>query len=297
MAANSSSRTLGARPSDSSSMASSFASYMSARAVASICCSPPDSFPAICFLRSASLGKSAQARSRLLRVSCALRERKAPASRFSSTVSSRKGRRRSGQWTRPRMRTSCAASPSMRSPANRTSPSSTISPSPPPFIRSSKRTSPEMARRSVDFPAPFGPTSPTSSPSLTCRETPFRITALSYRTARSFTSRSGMRGPQVCLHHFRVLHDLARWAVGEHLAVIHHDHAIGDGHQLLQLVLDHHHRRPFRMQAAEAPALVQPLDRSGEELGFGGVQAPQRLVEEEKLRLRGDGAGHLEALE
>ena len=43
----------------------------------------------------------------------------------------------------------------MRSPAKRTSPSSTMSPSVPRFMRSSKRTSPEIARSSVDLPAPF----------------------------------------------------------------------------------------------------------------------------------------------
>src|SRR6266404_61809 len=297
MAPNSSSRTRGARPSDGSSMASSLASYISARAVASICCSPPESFPASCALRSASPGKSAYARSRLRRVSVALGDRYAPASRFSSTVNSRKGRRRSGQWTRPRMRISCAARPSIRSPAKRTSPSRTISPSPPRFIRSSKRTSPEMARRKVDSPAPLGPTRPTSSPSRMWRQTPFRRTALSYRTRRSLTSRSGMRGPQVGLHHFRVLDDLARRSVRQHLAVVHHDHPVGDGHQLLELVLDHHHRRPFRMQSPEAAALVQPFDRPGEKLGLGGVEAAQRLVEQEKLRLGGDGARHLQPLQ
>src|SRR5947208_12983852 len=116
-----------------------------------------------------------------------------------------------------------------------------------------------MARRSLDLPAPFGPTRPTNSPSSTRSDTPLRITALSYRTARSFTSRSGMRGPQVRFHYLRVLHDLRRRAVSQDLAVIHHDHPVRDGHQLFQLVLDHHHSRPFRMQASEAAAFVQAL--------------------------------------
>ena len=50
----------GARPSEGSSIASSFASNISARAVASICCSPPESVPAICSLRSDSRGNSAK---------------------------------------------------------------------------------------------------------------------------------------------------------------------------------------------------------------------------------------------
>jgi hypothetical protein len=67
----------------------------------------------------------------------------------------------------------------MRSPAKRTSPSSTMSPVVPRFMRFSKRTSPEIARSSVDLPAPFGPTRPTNSPRFTASETPFRICALS----------------------------------------------------------------------------------------------------------------------
>ena len=77
------------------------------------------------------------------------------------------------------MRISCAGSASMRSPASRTSPSSTMSPVVPRFMRSSKRTRPEIARSSVDLPAPFGPTRPTNSPASTASETPFRICALS----------------------------------------------------------------------------------------------------------------------
>ena len=167
MAANSSSRICGARPSEGSSIASSFASNISARAVASICCSPPESVPAIWSLRSESRGKSAKQCSSRRCVSFLFFDRKAPASRFSSTVSSRNGRRRSGQCTRPRVRISCAGRLSMRSPAKRTSPSRTMSPVVPRFMRSSKRTSPEMARSSVDLPAPLGPTRPTSSPAPT----------------------------------------------------------------------------------------------------------------------------------
>ena len=179
IAANSSSRMRGASPSEGSSIASSLASNISARAVASICCSPPESVPAICAFLSDNLGNSAKQWSRRRCVSDLLDERKAPASRFSSTVSSRNGRRRSGQCTSPRMRISCGSSPSMRSPARLTSPSSTMSPVVPRFMRSSKRTRPEMARSKVDLPAPLGPTRPTNSPSSTVRDTPFRICALS----------------------------------------------------------------------------------------------------------------------
>ena len=49
---------VGARPSDGSSMTSSFGLVSSARPIASICCSPPESDVPLTFLRSASRGKS-----------------------------------------------------------------------------------------------------------------------------------------------------------------------------------------------------------------------------------------------
>ena len=45
------------RPIDGSSSSSTFGSLMSARPIASICCSPPDSVPPACRLRSARRGK------------------------------------------------------------------------------------------------------------------------------------------------------------------------------------------------------------------------------------------------
>src|SRR5262249_25535206 len=49
--------TIGARPSDGSSSSSRRGRDISARAIASICCSPPDSVPACWERRSASTGK------------------------------------------------------------------------------------------------------------------------------------------------------------------------------------------------------------------------------------------------
>ena len=55
--------TVGARPSESSSMSSSFGSGMRAWLTASICCSPPDRLPACWSMRSASRGNRASTRS------------------------------------------------------------------------------------------------------------------------------------------------------------------------------------------------------------------------------------------
>ena len=48
---------LGASPSDGSSKRTSLGRDIRARAIASICCSPPDKVPAICWRRSARIGK------------------------------------------------------------------------------------------------------------------------------------------------------------------------------------------------------------------------------------------------
>ena len=57
------STSFGARPIDGSSMQSSVGCVMSARPMASICCSPPDSVPASWERRSLSRGKRPKTRS------------------------------------------------------------------------------------------------------------------------------------------------------------------------------------------------------------------------------------------
>ncbi len=59
MMAKISSTNSGARPMEGSSSSSSFGAPISARPIASICCSPPDSDPANCASRSRSRGKRA----------------------------------------------------------------------------------------------------------------------------------------------------------------------------------------------------------------------------------------------
>ena len=54
---------IGASPIDGSSMSMSFGRAMSARPIATICCSPPESVPASCERRSYTSGKSVYTRS------------------------------------------------------------------------------------------------------------------------------------------------------------------------------------------------------------------------------------------
>ena len=85
---------------------------------------------------------------------------------FSSTVRSSKTRRPSITWKTPRRTTSSGGRRSIRSPSNSIVPSVT-SPS-------SAASSPEMAFRVVDLPAPFEPSNATMLPFGTVRERPFR---------------------------------------------------------------------------------------------------------------------------
>ncbi len=58
--------SLGAMPSEGSSSIRNFGCPMRARPIASICCSPPESVPAVCRRRSFSLGKMPKTYSRSL---------------------------------------------------------------------------------------------------------------------------------------------------------------------------------------------------------------------------------------
>src|SRR3990172_1775983 len=76
----------GESPIDGSSMRRSRGRAMRARAIASICCSPPDSVPARCPRRSPRRGKRARTRSRSAWMPAESRRTKAPISRFSRIV-------------------------------------------------------------------------------------------------------------------------------------------------------------------------------------------------------------------
>ena len=113
------STSTGASPIDGSSSSSSFGRAISARPIAHICCSPPESVPAFCARRSARRGKSPNTRSMSsLTPDLSLRW-KAPISRFSSTVMRANSRRPSGDWLMPSRTISCGGMPTMSLPSKR----------------------------------------------------------------------------------------------------------------------------------------------------------------------------------
>jgi hypothetical protein len=153
-AAKSSSMMAGARPSEGSSSSNNLGFAISPRAMASICCSPPDNRPARCAMRSLSRGKRTNIDSTSRSTVPPSRRRKAPRRILSATVSSGNTCRPSGTSTMPSAATLCAGMCSSDLPSM----------SIPPLTG---RINPERARIRVDFPAPLAPNTATISRSRT----------------------------------------------------------------------------------------------------------------------------------
>ena len=150
---------IGARPSDGSSSMSTFGRAISARPIASICCSPPDSVPAICVRRSRRRGKSLKTRSISDAIPGLSFREYAPMNRLSTTVMRGKRRRPSGDWQMPSSTIFDGPVWVMSWPSNVTVPACGC-------------ISPEMVRSVVVLPAPFDPMSATTSPFSTLIVTP-----------------------------------------------------------------------------------------------------------------------------
>src|SRR2546427_10286871 len=92
------------------------------------------------------------------------------------------------------------------------------------------RRRPITHRSSVVLPAPFRPTSVTSSPSPTCSETSRSAWASPYRAERPSTSSAGlgMSLPQVCGDDGGVLADGGVSALRDHAALLQHAHLVGE---------------------------------------------------------------------
>ena len=108
------STSTGASPIEGSSSSSRVGLPSSARATASICCSPPDMVPAFWLIRSRSRGNSSSTRSRSSAIFAVSLRVYAPRSRFSDTVIRWKILRPSGDWQMPSLTTSWPGMPLMR---------------------------------------------------------------------------------------------------------------------------------------------------------------------------------------
>ncbi len=145
----------GASPADGSSTRSSRGRAMSARPIATCCCSPPLIVPARCSSRSPTRGKSATTRASIsARPDHDTAVAIAPSSRFSRTLISGKSCRPSATCAMPVRVMSWGSRPVTSRPARWTLPAVAL------MI-------PLIVRRSVVLPAAFAPTSATASPSST----------------------------------------------------------------------------------------------------------------------------------
>ena len=143
---------IGARPRLISSTRRYFGREARARAIASICCSPPESSPACRPSKGLSPGSISSASSRAALV--ALPRPRTPSLRFSSTVSPKNRERSSATCARPRRAFLNGALVLTSMPSMVTEPASGLS-------------RPEIVSRVVVLPAPFGPSSATTSPGRT----------------------------------------------------------------------------------------------------------------------------------
>src|ERR1044071_5697772 len=122
---------------------------------------------------------------------------------------------------------------------------------------------PATALMSVVLPAPFGPTTATSSPARTERLASHTAVASPYAMRRPRAS--SMRGSEVRLRDLGMADDVGRRPGGDHLAVIEHHHAVGQLGHGADDVLDEHDRRA---------AVADPPDE-GERLGHLGRGEPR----------------------
>ena len=153
---------------------------MSARAMASICCSPPDRAPAGRLIRSARRGKSSRAAARRAAYPLSRMRTHPPRARLSSTVSDGKTRRFSGTWVSPRAAICSAPSRDVLAPSV--------------TVPAVGRRSPETDRSSVDLPAPLAPTTATSSPGSTVTVTSWSTSRRSCRSQPFHTQAAGRLG-------------------------------------------------------------------------------------------------------
>src|SRR5207249_1309109 len=134
----------GASPRDGSSISKSLGRAMSARPMASICCSPPLSVPACWRRRSFRRGKRAKTRSTSCSIARRSRRANAPIRRLSPTLMKGKTWRPSGTIEMPRPTIRSGRRLSIRWPSNQISPEATGA-------------SPVTARSVVVLPAPLAP--------------------------------------------------------------------------------------------------------------------------------------------
>src|SRR5262249_15377153 len=152
--------------------------------------------------------------------------------------------------------------------------------------------SPMSVRSSVVLPAPFAPSSTTVSCSPTLRSTPHSTRTLPYPASRPAMSSSaegedsgGILASEKNLDHARIPHRIAKHALENLPAGVHHDDAVGDLVDEAHQMLDHEQRDAGARQL---------LELVGDALELGRIEAGRELVHEQEPRAGGKRAGEVE---
>src|SRR3989441_1184605 len=183
-----------------------------------------------------------------------------------------KRRRPSGTSAIPWRHTSCAGTGARSLPSRRTVPA---------LI--GKR--PAIASMSVVLPAPFGPTTVTSSRGRTLSDTSHTATASPWATSRCSISSIGLA--QIRADDARVAHDVPREALGDDLPVAQHHDTVGQVENGPHDVLDEDDGR----------AAVADLADERERIGhLRQRQTREHLVQQHETRLGRERAGEVEEL-
>src|SRR6476646_8685943 len=136
-----------------------------------------------------------------------------------------KTQRPSGTWMSPRATIVAGFSRSMAWPAKRMEPRVA-------------RSTPEIVRLSVDFPAPFEPSTVTISPAAS----PLTASSASDMRASRAGQTRGCAMAEISLDDGRVAHHGLRRAFGDDAALRQHENLFGKPHHCLHHVLDHQYR-------------------------------------------------------
>ena len=203
----------------------------------------------------------------------------APSCRFSSTVSRTKVPRPSGTWATPSRTMSSVAQPEMRLPSKRMSPP--------------VRTMPHSARSTVVLPAPLAPSRVRIMPLVEAETDAVQRLVLAVQGVEPLDLEhhgrgSSRPGAEIGADHLFVLLHLGRRALGDLAAEIERDDLVRDRHHQVHVMLDQQH--------GDLPLVAHPADQGAELADLLVVEPAGRLVEQQQLRLRGEGAGQFDPL-
>ena len=271
----------GERPIDGSSISSRRGLDISARPIATICCSPPGQRARELVLALLEARKQGVDARRGRRRTCVPSWSTAPSSRFSRTVICPNSRRFSGTIARPLAIRWATGQRVTSSPSSMTRPER-------------GRTSPRIVFSVVDFPDALPPSRHTSSPASTDSSTPLEDPHLAVvgrdvvelEQHQASASASGSR-PRYASTTAGWLATCVERALGDLDAVVERHDAVGDPLDHVHVVLDHEDRQP--------ELVAQPADHLGHLVRLVRVHPGGGLVEQQQPRLGRERPGDLEA--